>query len=254
MFKKMLIATVISGLALTSAVTVAGAAEIQAPSAQTGVVAAPSAVSPAEAASLQFMREEEKLAHDVYVTLYEQWGLRLPGALPQARSDHPGLPQRARDRPGTGGMAMSEEDWSYLAAALVNAAFPVAVAVALGLPIVRSRNQRNYFFIGLLALLGVIELAKQATYNRQAENAAASTNQTRRFNGRSEISKTVQTIPPRMIPGIFSWVHIAASSSASTAYCQRRLSPHSCNAKTAQPKAAVTQISANRRAPPCCWR
>jgi hypothetical protein len=27
--------------------------------------------------NLLFMREEEKLAHDVYVTLYEQWGLRV---------------------------------------------------------------------------------------------------------------------------------------------------------------------------------
>mgnify|MGYP001306915038 CR=1 FL=1 len=88
MFKKMLIATVISGLALTSAVTVAGAAEIQAPSAQTGVIAAPSDVSPAEAASLQFMREEEKLAHDVYVTLYAQWGLRLFNNIAASEQTH----------------------------------------------------------------------------------------------------------------------------------------------------------------------
>jgi hypothetical protein len=31
-------------------------------------------LSAEEAAALLFMREEEKLAHDVYVTLYEQWG------------------------------------------------------------------------------------------------------------------------------------------------------------------------------------
>ena len=52
-----------------------------------------------------------------------------------------------------------------LAAALVNAAFPVAVAVAIGLPIVRSRNRRNYFFIALLALLGLITLATHAALN-----------------------------------------------------------------------------------------
>jgi uncharacterized protein involved in response to NO len=40
------------------------------------------------------------------------------------------------------------------AAAMVNAAFPVALAVAIGIPLVRSRNVRNYFFIGLLALMG----------------------------------------------------------------------------------------------------
>src|SRR5690606_15335304 len=33
-----------------------------------------------------------------------------------------------------------------LAAAVVNAAFPVAVAIAIGGPIVRARNTRNYFF------------------------------------------------------------------------------------------------------------
>ncbi len=31
----------------------------------------------AEAEGLLYMREEEKLAHDVYLTLYEQWGLQL---------------------------------------------------------------------------------------------------------------------------------------------------------------------------------
>lgn len=35
----------------------------------------PAALSPAEAAALQFMREEEKLAHDVYVALGSRWGL-----------------------------------------------------------------------------------------------------------------------------------------------------------------------------------
>ena len=41
-----------------------------------------------------------------------------------------------------------------MTAAVVNAAFPVAIAVAIGIPILRSRNVRNYFFIGLLALMG----------------------------------------------------------------------------------------------------
>jgi len=45
------------------------------------------------------------------------------------------------------------------AAAVVNAAFPVAVAVGIGIPIVQSRNRRNYFFIALLLLLGLAVLA-----------------------------------------------------------------------------------------------
>ena len=46
-----------------------------------------------------------------------------------------------------------------MTAAVVNAAFPVAVAVAIGMPLVRSRNVRNYFFVGLLVLMGALVLA-----------------------------------------------------------------------------------------------
>lgn len=43
--------------------------------------------------------------------------------------------------------------------AVVNAAFPVAVAVAIGIPLLRSRNTRNYFFVGLLVLMGLLVFA-----------------------------------------------------------------------------------------------
>lgn len=46
-----------------------------------------------------------------------------------------------------------------MTAALVNAAFPVAIAVVIGIPLFRSRNVRNYFFVGLLLLMGVLILA-----------------------------------------------------------------------------------------------
>jgi uncharacterized protein involved in response to NO len=46
-----------------------------------------------------------------------------------------------------------------MTAAVVNAAFPVAVAVAIGIPLLRSRNVRNYFFVGLLVLMGMLILA-----------------------------------------------------------------------------------------------
>jgi len=45
------------------------------------------------------------------------------------------------------------------AAALVNVAFPVALAISIGRPIVQSRNRRNYFFLALLLLLGLAVLA-----------------------------------------------------------------------------------------------
>jgi len=44
------------------------------------------------------------------------------------------------------------------AAAIVNTAFPLLAAIGLGIPLVAARNRRNYFFVGLLLLLGVAEL------------------------------------------------------------------------------------------------
>jgi uncharacterized protein involved in response to NO len=46
-----------------------------------------------------------------------------------------------------------------MTSAVVNAAFPAAVAVAIAIPLWRSRNVRNYFFVGLLVLMGVLILA-----------------------------------------------------------------------------------------------
>ena len=43
------------------------------------------------------------------------------------------------------------------AAAIVNAAFPLAAAVALAIPFIKGGNKRNYFFVGLLALMSVAE-------------------------------------------------------------------------------------------------
>lgn len=46
-----------------------------------------------------------------------------------------------------------------VAAGLVNAAFPLAVAVAIAIPMARSGNRRNYFFAALLACMAVAVLA-----------------------------------------------------------------------------------------------
>ena len=45
------------------------------------------------------------------------------------------------------------------ASALVNAAFPLAAAVALAIPFWAARQRRNYFFVGVLALMGAADLA-----------------------------------------------------------------------------------------------
>ncbi len=46
-----------------------------------------------------------------------------------------------------------------LAAAWVNAAFPIAVAAGIAIPLARSGNRRNYFFVALLTALGAATLA-----------------------------------------------------------------------------------------------
>lgn len=45
-------------------------------------------LSQAEIDDLMFMREEEKLAHDVYVTLYGAWGQRVFDNISQAEQSH----------------------------------------------------------------------------------------------------------------------------------------------------------------------
>jgi len=51
-----------------------------------------------------------------------------------------------------------------LTAALVNAAFPLAVAVGIGIPLIRSGNRRNYFFIALLVVLSLATLAVHLSF------------------------------------------------------------------------------------------
>lgn len=47
--------------------------------------------------------------------------------------------------------------------AVVNAAFPVALAAAIAVPLWRARNARNYFFIGLLLVMGLLVGALHAS-------------------------------------------------------------------------------------------
>ncbi|ASJ76221.1 NnrS family protein [Granulosicoccus antarcticus] len=49
------------------------------------------------------------------------------------------------------------------AAAAANAAFPWAAAIALAIPFVRKGVRRNYFFVGLLVLLGAASFGMHAT-------------------------------------------------------------------------------------------
>ncbi|MEO8385137.1 MAG: NnrS family protein [Betaproteobacteria bacterium] len=51
-----------------------------------------------------------------------------------------------------------------MAAALVNAAFPIAVAIGIAMPMLRGGNRRNYFFVPLLCLLGLATLSLHLSY------------------------------------------------------------------------------------------
>jgi uncharacterized protein involved in response to NO len=44
------------------------------------------------------------------------------------------------------------------AAAIVNTAFPLVAAISLAIPFIRSRNRRNYFFVGVLLLMSAASL------------------------------------------------------------------------------------------------
>lgn len=48
-------------------------------------------------------------------------------------------------------------------AAAVNVAFPLAVALSLAIPLIKARNRRNYFFVGLLGLMALAQLAVHLT-------------------------------------------------------------------------------------------
>jgi uncharacterized protein involved in response to NO len=56
------------------------------------------------------------------------------------------------------GRALVLTPWA-VAAAVVNAAFPLALALAIAVPLLRSGNRRNYFFVGLLTLLALLAAA-----------------------------------------------------------------------------------------------
>jgi hypothetical protein len=57
-------------------------------------------LSASEEAGLIFMREEEKLAHDVYVTLYAQWGLPLFQNIANSEAAHTAAIKTLLDRYG----------------------------------------------------------------------------------------------------------------------------------------------------------
>ena len=62
--------------------------------------AATSPLSADEIAGLQFMREEEKLARDVYLTLYQKWGLAIFNNIANSEAAHMAAVKTLLDRYG----------------------------------------------------------------------------------------------------------------------------------------------------------
>ncbi len=58
------------------------------PEAATSTAAAAGTLSAAEIAGLKFMREEEKLAHDVYVAMYARWGQQVFANIAESETTH----------------------------------------------------------------------------------------------------------------------------------------------------------------------
>jgi hypothetical protein len=70
--------------------------------------ATPGELSVGESAALLYMREEEKLAHDVYVRLYSQWGLPIFQNISQSEQTHTDAVKTLIDRYGLTDPASSE--------------------------------------------------------------------------------------------------------------------------------------------------
>jgi hypothetical protein len=70
--------------------------------------ATPGELSLAESAALLYMREEEKLAHDAYVTFYAQWSLPIFQNISQSEQNHTDAIKTLLDRYGLTDPASSE--------------------------------------------------------------------------------------------------------------------------------------------------
>lgn len=100
MFKTTFAASALAFATLFAAAlpTYAADAPLTTPTAIVAVAASP--LSKAEADALLYMREEEKLAHDVYITLYDQWGVRVFSNIAASEQTHTDAVATLLDRYG----------------------------------------------------------------------------------------------------------------------------------------------------------
>jgi hypothetical protein len=103
-------------LAFTSIVWAAPAGAAVIASTAANVVAAPPAppaptnpLSPDEIAGLTFMREEEKVARDIYLTLYETWGSQVFSNIARSEQSHMDAVKTLLDRYGVADPAAGQD-------------------------------------------------------------------------------------------------------------------------------------------------
>lgn len=88
------------GLGATACATPSAQAQTSAPATQNDTTAITGALTSTEAEGLAFMREEEKLARDVYLALYEKWKLPIFQNIAQSEQTHMDAVKTLLDRYG----------------------------------------------------------------------------------------------------------------------------------------------------------
>jgi len=97
---KQLIQKVLGVSLLVAVLVSSGVRPVAAAPASVAPVAVTSTLSADEIAGLQFMREEEKLARDVYLTLYQKWGVTIFNNIAGSEATHMASIKTLLDRYG----------------------------------------------------------------------------------------------------------------------------------------------------------
>jgi hypothetical protein len=95
-------------VALVSAVALSNSAFAHSGKYQTSEAEYIVGLSVAEAEDLLYMREEEKLAHDVYVTFHEQWGLQVFANIAESETTHTETVKALLDKYGLTDLALDQ--------------------------------------------------------------------------------------------------------------------------------------------------
>jgi hypothetical protein len=105
---KQLIQKVLGVSLLVAVLVSSGVGPVAAAPASVAPVAVASTLNADEIAGLQFMREEEKLARDVYLTLYQKWGVAIFNNIASSEATHMASIKTLLDRYGIADPAVGQ--------------------------------------------------------------------------------------------------------------------------------------------------